>query len=258
MPLKTRDPLALELDNRLERLDLDFLLLSMELHFLLQDFFLNSTLHAPHARVSHVCTSAVAAPELVRLLVACVWVECAAERKLQAHSTGGLSIFVADLLGRNQVVQFLKEGQVGSLVVVQIQAQVRANLSEPLFTSQDRLLSQQIFPLLLFNLLISLHVDFRGCWVRERRRELVGSIDGLGHGYSRVHVGGDVCGQLLATLLIELHRLEFLVLLIIHDRGAWSHTILSSRSELVSQGLVRVARRLRSLLLLLLILNKSC
>ena len=136
----------------------------MELHLLLQHLFFDTALHSAHARVSHFITILV--PQLVRLFIACVWVEGAAERKLQTYS----SLFGPFTLGRlscNQIVQLLKECQIGSLIVVKIKAQVSTDLSKTFLTGQDSLMPQQVLSLILLDLLVSLHIVGRGLWVGE-------------------------------------------------------------------------------------------
>ena len=128
----------------------------------------------------------------------------------------------------------MEEGQIRSLVVVKIEAEVSTDLSESLLAGQDGFLPKQVLALLLLHLLISLHVNAGRSWVRKRRGKLVGCIYRLRHGDRWVHIGRNVGWELLAALLIQLHCLELLILIVVHDCGAWCHAIRGPHSKLIS------------------------
>ena len=172
------------------------------------------------------------APELVRLFVASIWIERPAERELQTN--GFRALATRALLCCDQVVKFLEERQIGSLVVVKVETEISTDLSESLLTGQDGFLPKQILALLFLHLLISLHVNAWRSWVGKGRGELVGCIYRLGHGNRRVHIGGNVGWELLAALLVQLQGLELLILVVVHDCGAWCYAISGPHSKLIS------------------------
>ena len=107
MLLEASDALSLELNDCFERLNLHFLLLPVELHLLLEYFFLNTALHASHARITDF-VPAVLVPKLIRLLIARVGVKGASEGELQLNRFLVAPI-LRDHLRLDQIVQLLQE-----------------------------------------------------------------------------------------------------------------------------------------------------
>lgn len=232
MFLKARDSFPLELDDGLEGLHFDFLLLPVELHFLLEHFFLDPTLHTTHAGVADLVTGTVLIPELIRLLVTGIRIEGPSEGELELDGFL-IGAVLSDHLCLDQIVKLLEETQIGCLVVVKIEPQIGPDLSEALLSSQDCLVPQQIFPLLLLDLLIRLLVFFWGSWVWKGRCQLLFIIDRFWDGDRGVHICRDVRRKLLPSLHLQLHLLELLVLIVVHHSGARGHTIRQSHVTVV-------------------------